>query len=201
MIERVAFAARADKRVDQRSGVSQRMPITVLENAVSAAERRALLLGEERPTVRPADVYSAVPSITGKLELEYEGELQGAERIALEMIAEACSATFDEYFAEEDAAPIVEYFDTGGVLQISEMARGSAMVDGFAAVNGLLPLVEASGIVEEDAAPERVVAACELVLEALHAKRRIERTDSGYARPHGRRRSRGESPPFGGLEA
>jgi magnesium chelatase subunit I len=201
VIERVAFAARADKRVDQRSGVSQRMPITVIENAVSAAERRALLLGEERPTVRPADVYSAVPSITGKLELEYEGELQGAERIAFEMIAEACAATFDEYFAEEDAAPIVEYFDTGGVLQISEMSKGRALVDGFAAVIGLLPLVEASGIVAEDAAPEQVAAACELVLEALHAKRKIERTDSGYARHRRRRRAGGEGNPFGGLEA
>ena len=198
LIERVAFAARADKRVDQRSGVSQRMPITVIENSVSAAERRGLLLGEERPTVRPADVYAAVPSITGKLELEYEGELQGAERIALDMIAEACAATFDEYFVEEDAAPIVEYFDAGGVLRISEMSRGNALVEGFSAVNGLLPLVEASGIVEEDAAPEQVAAACELVLEGLHAKRKIARTDSGYAR---RRRPGGESPSFGGFEA
>ena len=201
IIERVAFAARADKRVDQRSGVSQRMPITVLENAVSAAERRALLLGEDEPTVRPADVYSAVPSITGKLELEYEGELQGAEQIALEMIAEACAATFDDHFVEEDAQPIVDYFDGGGVLQISEMSRGAALVEGFTAVSGLLPLVESSGIVEEDAASEEVAAACELVLEALHAKRKIARTDSGYARQPGRRPSRDEGNPFGGLEA
>ena len=79
VIERIAFEAREDKRVDKRSGVSQRLPISVLENAVSNAERRATLLGEERIVPRVSDVYAAVPSITGKLELEYEGELQGGD--------------------------------------------------------------------------------------------------------------------------
>jgi magnesium chelatase subunit I len=174
------------------------MPITVTENAVSAAERRALLLGETQATVRPADVYAALPSITGKLELEYEGELQGAERIAFDLIAEACEATFEEYFQEEDAAPVIEYFDLGGMLRISEMSRGGALVEGFSNVAGLLPLVEASGIVAEDAGAEEVAAACELVLEALHAKRRISRTDSGYERQPSRRRSGADDSPFSG---
>ena len=199
IVERVAFAARADKRVDQRSGVSQRMPITVTENAASAAERRALMLGEERATVRPADLYAALPSITGKLELEYEGELQGAERIAHDLIANACAETFDQHFQEEDATPIVEHFDSGGMLRISELSRGSALVEGFSKVAGLVPLVEASGIAAEDAGPDEVAAACELVLEALHAKRRISRTESGYERMTARRRPGGESSPFGGL--
>ena len=86
VIERVAFEAREDKRVDKRSGVSQRLPISVLENAVSNAERRVLTLGEERIVPRVSDVYAAVPSITGKLELEYEGELQGGDAIARELI-------------------------------------------------------------------------------------------------------------------
>ncbi len=79
VIERIAFEAREDKRVDKRSGVSQRLPISVLENAISNAERRATLLGEDRVVPRVSDVYAAVPSITGKLELEYEGELQGGD--------------------------------------------------------------------------------------------------------------------------
>jgi len=199
IVERIAFAAREEKRVDQRSGVSQRMPITVLENAVSSAERRALGLGEGRAVVRPADVYASLPSITGKLELEYEGELRGAERIAIDLVGTACEDTFDAHFVEEDATPIVEYFDTGGVLRISEMSRGGALVEGFSAVAGLLPLVEASGIVEEDVSPEEVAGACELVLAALHAKRMISRTDSGYAGMKRRRRP-GESGPPGGPD-
>jgi magnesium chelatase subunit I len=174
------------------------MPITVTENAVSAAERRALLLGEEQATVRPVDIYAALPSITGKLELEYEGELQGAERIAFDLIAEACEATFEEHFSEEDATPVIEYFDLGGMLRISEMSRGGALVEGLSNVTGLLPLVEASGIVAEDARAEEVAAACELVLEALHAKRRISRTDSGYERLPSRRRPGTDDSPFSG---
>ncbi len=198
IVERIAFEARADKRVDQRSGVSQRMPITVTENAVSAAERRALLLGEERATVRPVDLYAALPSITGKLELEYEGELQGAEGIATDLIERACEATFDAFFEAEAAAPIIEHFELGGVLRISELSRGGALVEGFARVAGLLPLVETSGMVAEDAAAEEVAAACELVLEALHAKRKILRSDSGYERRSPPRRPGGEA-PFGGT--
>ncbi len=75
----IAFEARADKRMDKRSGVSQRMPITCLENAVSSAECRALKHHEEKIVPRPSDIYASLPSLTGKLELEYEGEMRGAD--------------------------------------------------------------------------------------------------------------------------
>src|ERR671926_572659 len=75
VIERVAFEARKDRRIDKRSGVSQRMPITVLENVVSNAERRALMTGESEVVPRISDIYAAQSAITGKIELEYEGEL------------------------------------------------------------------------------------------------------------------------------
>ncbi len=201
LIERIAFAARSDKRVDQRSGVSQRMPITVLENAVSNAERRALGLEDGPATVRIADIYAALPSITGKIELEYEGELQGADQVARDLIARACAATFDEYLAEEDAAPIVEYFDSGGALRVSETARESALLEGFGTVTGLVPLVKASRLIGNGSSDAELVAACELVLEALHAKRRISRSEGGdYTRRRGRRRPGSGSlgPDFGG---
>ncbi|HYR09309.1 MAG TPA: sigma 54-interacting transcriptional regulator, partial [Longimicrobium sp.] len=95
LVERVAFLARDDKRIDRRSGVSQRMPISVMETAVSNAERRAIVAGEPRILPRVADVYAALPSITGKMELEYEGELQGVEAIARDLIAAAARDVFD----------------------------------------------------------------------------------------------------------
>ena len=95
VVERVAFLGRDDKRIDQRSGVSQRMPITVLETVVSNAERRALQHEEDVAVPRVADLYAALPAITGKMELEYEGELHGAGRIARELIQQACSQAFD----------------------------------------------------------------------------------------------------------
>ena len=85
VVERIAFLGRHDKRIDQRSGVSQRMPITVIETVVSNAERRALEDGEDVAVPRVSDLYAAMPAITGKMELEYEGELHGADRIAREV--------------------------------------------------------------------------------------------------------------------
>ncbi|HEV2130211.1 MAG TPA: sigma 54-interacting transcriptional regulator, partial [Longimicrobiaceae bacterium] len=98
LIERVAFLARDDKRIDRRSGVSQRMPISVMETALSNAERRALVTGEERIVPRVADVYAALPAITGKMELEYEGEMQGAEAIGRDLIAAAAREIFDRHW-------------------------------------------------------------------------------------------------------
>ena len=78
----MAFSAREDKRVDKRSGVSQRLPISVTENVVSNAERRALENGEDVAVPRVLDIYAALPAITGKIELEYEGELKGGDAVA-----------------------------------------------------------------------------------------------------------------------
>ena len=96
--EQIAFVAREDKRVDRRSGVSQRLPISVLENVISNAERRAVLEGSSIAVPRISDIYAAMPSITGKLELEYEGEMKGADTVAREVIQASVAKTFDRYF-------------------------------------------------------------------------------------------------------
>lgn len=190
-IERIAFIARTDKRVDQRSGVSQRMPITVTETVVSNAERRALRHGEDVAVPRIADLYASLPAITGKMELEYEGELHGGDRIARELIQRSCSQTFDVRAAGADVDDIVEYFETGGALQVGDDASGAACVKGFETVPGLLGLVEMVGLVPASAGDGHRAAACELVLEALVAQKRISRNSAGYARaPH-------EAPPHG----
>src|SRR4029077_10553705 len=100
VVEEIAFQAREDKRVDRRSGVSQRLPITTLESVISNAEQRAARNGEKCGIARVADIYSALPAITGKLELEYEGELKGADTIARELIRAAVGRVFSKRFAE-----------------------------------------------------------------------------------------------------
>ncbi|HSJ24683.1 MAG TPA: hypothetical protein VK929_08460 [Longimicrobiales bacterium] len=198
-IERVAFLARTDKRVDQRSGVSQRMPITVLENAISNAERRAIMNGEDLVVPRITDIYAALPAITGKMELEYEGELVGADRIARELIADAAAETFDAWGGEATESylnDIVDYFERGGVLQLGDTAAAGAAVEGFGTVDGLTDAVREIGLGRHDA-PGHVAAACELVLEALVAQKRLSRTEGGsYSRAKPRRRK--EPPPFEG---
>ena len=202
-VERIAFLARSDKRVDQRSGVSQRMPITVVEIAVSNAERRALLHGEDVAVPRIADLYAALPAITGKIELEYEGELQGADRIARELIQQSSSQTFDLRAGGADVEDIVEYFETGGALQVGEDASSSACVQGFETVPGLLELVENVGFAPAAASDGVRSAACELVLEALVAQKRISRNTAGYTRAPHERPTPGKGhqgfDPMGGL--
>jgi magnesium chelatase subunit I len=203
-IERVAFLARFDKRIDHRSGVSQRMPITMMENAISNAERRSIVNGENEVVPRPTDVYAALPSITGKLELEYEGELVGAEKIARELIARAAGETFLSWGGESVVAQlddVVDYFERGGVLQIGETSSATAAMEGFTNVSGLIDVVRELGLGRHDS-PGHSAAACELVLEALVAQRRLTRSEAGsYARSEPRRRPSkggglGEPPSF-----
>ncbi|MEJ2215382.1 MAG: magnesium chelatase [Gemmatimonadota bacterium] len=199
-IEQVAFLAREDKRIDQRSGVSQRMPISVLENAASNAERRALRAGEDDIVPRISDIYAALPAITGKLELEYEGELVGSEKIARELIAAAASHTFEsraDESVEADIEEVISYFDRGSVLQLTDDAGADVMLRAFSTVDGLLDVVRGLGL--ENGSAGHTVAACELVLEALVADKRISRSDSGrYSRARGRRPGSGGAPPFSG---
>jgi magnesium chelatase subunit I len=180
LVERIAFLARQDKRIDQRSGVSQRLPITVVENAVSNAERRAVTLGEDRAVARVSDVHAALPAITGKLELEYEGELQGASRIARDLVSRAALETFESRrrdLVDEALDDVVDYFDRGGVLQLADLTSERALAEGLAAVPSLTDVTAALDI--DDQPPGVRAAAGELVLEALVAERRISRSEAG----------------------
>jgi magnesium chelatase subunit I len=191
VIERVAFEAREDKRVDKRSGVSQRLPISVLENAVSNAERRSMTLGESRVVPKISDIYAAVPSITGKLELEYEGELQGGDAIARELIRRAAGKVLEERAGGADLARIVAWFDQGGALKVPGDERSELCYKGFAVVPGLLDIVNDIGLAPKSDHP-RAVAACELILEGLAAQKRISRSEElGYTRAKPERREPG----------
>jgi magnesium chelatase subunit I len=198
MLERVSFLARDDKRVDQRSGVSQRMPITVLETAVSNAERRAITTGEDRVVPRPSDLYAALPSITGKIELEYEGELLGPDKIARELLTRAAQETFLAWGGEavsDDLENVVAFFDKGGVLQLGDSNSDSVALQGFGAVPGLVDVAIELALGRVDSAGH-TVAGCELILEALVAERRITRSEAGrYGRAPRRTPPGGTKPP------
>jgi magnesium chelatase subunit I len=191
VVERIAFEARADKRIDNRSGVSQRLPISVIEHVVSSAERRAIVNREKLAVPRISDLYAALPSITGKIELEYEGELQGGATVARDLVRRACLATFEARAGGADCDAIVAWFDEGGALKVGGDERADALVRGFAAVPGLLDLVQQTGLAGKNE-PPRLVAASELVLEGLVAQKRISRADDvGYARARPERRGPG----------
>ena len=128
IIEQVAFLARDDKKVDKRSGVSQRLPITVLENVVSNAERRALRAKETVAVPRVLDIYAALPSMTGKIELEYEGELKGGDHVARELIRTAVGKVYSGYFEGVNVSQIIRWFEMGGTVRLDENIDSATMV-------------------------------------------------------------------------
>jgi magnesium chelatase subunit I len=176
IVEQIAFAAREDKRVDKRSGVSQRLPISTMENVISNAERRALRNRESTVVPRVSDIYGAMPAITGKLELEYEGELKGADVVVRDLIRLAVSRTFDSYFKDGSMQQITQWFDLGGQLKFSDTAPSGELMDGLKHIQGLQEKLSAVGVKAKDKA-EIVVSAAEFLLEGLYAHKRIGRSE------------------------
>jgi magnesium chelatase subunit I len=176
IIEQIAFCARDDKKIDKRSGVSQRLPISCIENVISNAERRALRFGESSVVPRVADVYSAMPAITGKLELEYEGEMKGADFVARELIRSAVAKTFDRYFNSGDMQQIVQWFDLGGEVRFGDDTPAQEMLSSMRDIQGITEKLAAVGVKTKDA-PEAVVSAAEFVLEGLYAHKKIGRSE------------------------
>jgi magnesium chelatase subunit I len=181
VVEEVAFQARADRKVDKRSGVSQRLPITTLELVVSNAERRALQNGEAPVVPRVTDLYAALPSITGKFELEYEGELRGAEQIARDLIRAAVGNVFTGRFDGVDTRTVTEWFDLGGTLPLSDDMASERVLSAASGVQGLRALAEKVGLTPGASAPE-LASAIDFVLEGLYAQKKITRSDErGYS--------------------
>jgi len=177
-IEQIAFEARDDQRIDKHSGVSQRLPITVMESVVSNAERRALVTDEQQIVPRIADIYAAIPSMTGKMELEYEGEQIGANRIAKDLIKRAAGEIFEGYFVGIDFAKTVAWFDQGNNVRLADTASAEEC---------MLLLESAPELIETALIPfdfdrkdeAQTIAACEFALEGLYAENKISRNEEG----------------------
>jgi len=178
IIEQIAFEARDDQRVDKRSGVSQRFSITALESAVSNAERRSLVTGETKIVPRISDIYAALPAMTGKMELEYEGEQIGANRLAKDLIKRACGVIFEGFFLGIDFSPAVRWFEEGNKLLLSDTASADECV---LLLDSVPELIESTLVPLEFGKKEKgkLVSACEFVLEGLYAQNKIARNEDG----------------------
>jgi magnesium chelatase subunit I len=176
VIEQVAFSAREDKKVDKRSGVSQRLPISTMELVVSNAERRALLHGEKMAVPRVSDLYAAMPGITGKLELEYEGEMRGADVVVRELIRAAIGKIFDKYFSGTNTQQIEQWFNLGGTVRIDDDQPSQSILEELKQIQGLFPQLSPLQVKVSDA-PEVAVAAAEFLLEGMYAHKRLSRSE------------------------
>lgn len=152
LIEQVAFEARESEYVDAKSGVSARLTISAYENLLSAAERRALMNGESSTYIRVSDFLNTIPSVTGKVELVYEGEQEGAGHVAQVLMGKAIRTQFLKYFTDPDKAKkakdgnpykkITDWFGDGNTLDILHDASDEEYKKALEKVPGLQQLVE-----------------------------------------------------------
>lgn len=158
LIEHLAMQARKSEFVDQKSGVSARLTITAYENLVSSAERRALRNGEEPTTARIADFIGVIPALTGKVELVYEGELEGPANVAYRLLGQALRATFLEYFPDPETfkrssgergerkanpyQPILDWFGRGHELMLLQDVNEAGFMQQLYRVEGLYGCVQ-----------------------------------------------------------
>jgi len=200
IVEEIAFQAREDKRVDRRSGVSQRLPISALENVLSSAEQHAIRSRDARAVARISDVYAAIPAMTGKFELEYEGELRAAENIARELIRAAVGKAFTRIFADVNFQAVVQWFELGGELKIPANASSAELVTQLKKIQGLFDHLGALHVSPKDD-PATVTSAAEFILEGLWAHKRISRSEERgfYAEPRKAPEPREPREPSGRL--
>src|SRR6056297_4127804 len=129
ILENVAIEARKSEYVDQKSGVSTRMSITALEQVLSSAERRCMITGDKSSAIRITDIYQMIPAITGKVELVYEGEQEGALNVAKHLIGKAVSNIFKKHFPDpqkilkDEEGPyedIINWFAAGNTVELPD---------------------------------------------------------------------------------
>ena len=152
LVEQVAFEARKSEYIDQKSGVSARLTISAYENLVSTAERRMLINKEKTTFARLSDLAGITPAITGKIELVYEGELEGAANVASTLIGKAIKTLFSRYFPDPEKAKksksanpytaITEWFTEGNTLDLSDSLTASKYKKALMQVTGLYDLIK-----------------------------------------------------------
>ncbi|AAF12129.1 ATP-binding protein [Deinococcus radiodurans] len=179
LIEDIAFQAREDGRIDKLSGVSQRLPISLMELACANAERRSLVSGDA-PVVRVTDVYAGLPAITGKMELEYEGELKGADNVAKDLIRKAAGAAYARSYGSADTRELEKWFDQGNVFRFPQGGDASAALKATGEVPGLSDFAAQVAGSSDDAVR---VSAAEFILEGLYGRKKLSRAEELYAAP------------------
>ena len=179
IIEEVVFQARDDSRVDKHSGVSQRLAISLMENVISNSEQRAFQNNEVEPMIRTSDLHEALSAITGKIELEYEGELKGGEFVAKAIVQKAIGQVFARWLNNIDTSEIVGYFQDDNSLRVPTTGAIGDLSKLFEKIPGLIEVSQA--IVSTSADINEVAVVAEFVLEGLCARKQIGRSqERGY---------------------
>ena len=202
IVEQIAFEARKSEYVDQKSGVSARLTISAIENLVSNAERRALLLGDPCIVPRLCDLPHVLPGMTGKIELVFEGEQEGAVKVSRALVGKAVREVFKKYFPDplqkkptrlhtvEQSRPgggvddseysrIIQWFEAGNRIEIADDMPTEVYYKELDKVKGLREITKKHMKLAEDNIYE-LGSAMEFVLDGLHQFSKIAKDEVGH---------------------
>lgn len=192
-IEQVAVEARRSEFVDQKSGVSARLTISLLENLVSNAERRSYLTGDQELVPRVCDLYAALSAVTGKIELVYEGEQEGTANVSKGLLGKALKHVFLSYFPDPYAVmkkggreyqKVVAWFKNDRKLDLSDMLSNQEYVRALNRVDGLKELTLQYLPGARELSPDQLAVGMEFVLEGLHQNSMLSRDETGPVRTY-----------------
>jgi magnesium chelatase subunit I len=176
ILAQFTFEARACSEINQASGVSVRVSINNYESLVSNAEKRSVRLGEREIVPRISDLHALGASTAGKIELEYSGEEKKGEELIERLLNRAVLKVFDRLLKLDDLKDVVDYFEKGWGVEVSDMMRAEEYLDGVRAIAGLREGIRVLGGVES---PGFIAAATEFILEGLHLHQKLNKDREG----------------------
>lgn len=176
VVAQLTFEARACNEINQASGVSVRVTINNFESLISNAEKRTVRLGEREIVPRISDLHALVASTAGKIELEYAGEERKGEELIDRLLNRAVLKVFDKWLKIDDLKDVIDYFEKGWGVEVSDVMKAEEYMDGVRAIPGLREAIRVLGAAES---PGFIAAASEFILEGLHLHQKLNKDREG----------------------
>ena len=179
----LTFEARKSNEINQSSGVSVRVTINNYESIISNAEKRALRCKEHDIVPRVSDMHSLLASTSGKIEMEYVGEDKKEDDLVDKLINRSIVKVFDQYFNLNSLQKVIEYFNSGWGVEVSDQMASQDYLEGIKEIPGLKEAIKSLGVSE---APSMMASATEFVLEGLHLHQKLNKEVEGGRATYGK---------------
>jgi magnesium chelatase subunit I len=176
ILAQLTFEARKSNEINQASGVSVRVTINNYESMISNAEKRSLRLREREVVPRVSDLHALFASMTGKIEMEYMGEDKKEEELVQRLVNRAILKVFDQTFSLNSLQKVVEYFNSGWGVEVSDTMPSDDYLEGIKEIPGLKEAIKTLGSLES---PAQMASATEFILEGLHLHQKLNKEAKG----------------------
>jgi magnesium chelatase subunit I len=176
ILANLTFEARKSNEINQSSGVSVRVTINNYENIISNAEKRALRCKENEVVPRISDMHCVLASTSGKIELEYVGEDKKEDELVEKLLNRSVVKVFDHHFTLNSLQKVVEYFNSGWGVEVSDQMPSQDYLEGIKEIPGLKEAIRSLGISES---PALMASATEFILEGLHLHQKLNKEIEG----------------------